>query len=200
MGAERRTGSASAGAGGTTRPPAAGRRGGGGGPGRPASPVLARAPASPLLLPGPLHAADTLPNRFARNAGSVESERRPTMDVPGTARPPDAGGPARKWDGKTATGRCGRDTRARRTRRSREDRWASTSGRESVSMKWPCPPPSSSPRTARSRAGLGAMDALAARERGAPPLLGNTRPLPPGPVVRPRTRAGGAEPGGVKRS
>ena len=60
------------------------------------------------------------------------------------------------------------------------------------------------------------MDALAAQERGAPPLPGNARPLPPAqwsargrdPVtltlrdagVRPRTRAGGAEPGGVKRS
>ncbi len=30
--------------------------------------------------------------------------------------------PARKWDGKTATGRCGRDTSVRRTRRSRRTR------------------------------------------------------------------------------
>ena len=46
--------------------------------------------------------------------------RRPPLFA-GTARLRDPGGPgrpARQWDGKTATGRCGRDTRVRRTRHS----------------------------------------------------------------------------------
>ena len=86
---------------------------------------------------GSFHAAELV---RAGELGSVESERRRFRE----RRPPrmrvswERGRLARKWDGKTAVERCGRDARVPRTRRSQEERWASMPGRESGSVKRAC--------------------------------------------------------------
>ena len=83
----------------------------------------------------------TLRNRFVRGDPRFGRIRAaPDTGVPGTARSPDARvSPAK--DGKTVADRCGRAAHVRRTRRSQQERWASTSGCESVSVKWPWPVP-----------------------------------------------------------
>ena len=81
---------------------------------------------SSVRPPSACQGSFTLRDRFAR-VNPVRSNRSGTRHGP----------PAREWDGRTAADRCGRDTSVPRTRRSQEERWASTSGRESVGVKRP---------------------------------------------------------------
>ena len=76
-------------------------------------------------------------NRCAR-ANPVRSNRSGARHGgPGNGAFSERSCPARKWGSRTAADRCGRDPRVRKTRRSQEGRWASTSGRESAGVKWP---------------------------------------------------------------
>ena len=59
--------------------------------------------------------------------------------------------PARKWGGGAVADRCRRDTSVPRTHRSQDERRASTSGRESAGVRWPCIGAGGSPRGAETR-------------------------------------------------
>ena len=133
----------------------------------------------------------TLRNGFARG-NRVRSNQG--GGGPGNGAFSERSCPARKWDGRTAADRCGRDTGVPRTRRSREERRASTPGRESVGVKG---------SRGRGRNGRGARRRRprppgAFRRAPRPPLRTRRARLPPAPLRgRPRDTRG--TPGGGNR-
>ena len=89
----------------------------------------------------------------AGGPGSVESDRRSSWErrFPWASASWERSCPARKWGGRAVAVRCRRDTSVPRTHRSQDERRASTSGRESAGVRWPCIGAGGSPRGAETR-------------------------------------------------